>query len=51
MPLVIYGIGGVHTHAHMQRTFADKSGYKKPDRRTPGLIRKNVITAIIESVN
>ena len=39
MPLVIYGLGGVHTHTH-----ADESDYKKPGVRraqagAPGLKR------------
>ena len=38
MPLVVYGLGGVHTHTH---TFADKSDFKKPGARrfqgVPGL--------------
>ena len=31
MPLVIYSLGGIHTHMH---TFADKSDFKKPDARS-----------------
>ena len=29
MPLVIYGLGGIHTHTHTH-TFADGSDYEKP---------------------
>ena len=29
MPLVIYGLRGIHTHTHTH-TLADKSDYKKP---------------------
>ena len=32
MPLVIYGLGGVHTH-----TFADESDFKKPGTHPHGL--------------
>ena len=34
MPLVIYGLGGVHTHTHARtHALADESNYKKPGTR------------------
>ena len=40
MPLVIYGLGGIHAHVHTHththtHTFADESDYKKPGACQP----------------
>ena len=37
MPLVIYGLGGVHTHTHTHTHIPwwNESNYKKPGTRRP----------------